>query len=256
MEMLALRHRRRYLQLRHENGRASISPRPWRCWPIERDQAAKARPRPSPAAAAGSPLSRDRAGGVDKQSCTGGRLGRASIPRMPAPRRPRPSRRESISASGNLAREHRAVPTRLPPLDRQWILSRPAEAPAGKILETIGDLRRSSASGSLYDMFRGRGLFSIHDVQGRPVGMGGRLLPGRRGLPSRKIRQLAGNAAVPQEPSALRSRSGQRGHPQEQDQDRPGDGGLHGRHRRPPVRLQQCRGHAGRRLGRKAISGS
>ena len=46
------------------------------------------------------------------------------------------------------------------------------------VLETIGVLRRSSAGGSLYDLFRGRGLFAIRDAQGRPVGMGGRLLPG------------------------------------------------------------------------------
>ena len=46
------------------------------------------------------------------------------------------------------------------------------------VLETIGVLRRSSSGGSPYDLFRGRGMFAIHDAQGRPVGMGGRLLPG------------------------------------------------------------------------------
>ncbi len=71
------------------------------------------------------------------------------------------------------------------PLDRDWILKQAGGSGApgtparrAKVLETIGVLRRSSASGSLYDLFRGRGLFAIHDAQGRPVGMGGRLLPG------------------------------------------------------------------------------
>ena len=65
------------------------------------------------------------------------------------------------------------------PLDRDWILKQAGGSPSrAKILETIGVLRRSSAGGSLYDLFRGRGLFAIRDAQGRPVGMGGRLLPG------------------------------------------------------------------------------
>ena len=65
------------------------------------------------------------------------------------------------------------------PLDRDWILKQAGGSSSrAKILETIGVLRRSSAGGSLYDLFRGRGLFAIRDAQGRPVGMGGRLLPG------------------------------------------------------------------------------
>src|SRR5208283_872637 len=65
------------------------------------------------------------------------------------------------------------------PLDRDWILRQAGgSASRAKVLETIGVLRRSSAGGALYDFFRGRGLFAIRDVQGRPVGMGGRLLPG------------------------------------------------------------------------------
>ena len=68
------------------------------------------------------------------------------------------------------------------PLDRDWILKqaggRTGTPSRAKVLETIGVLRRSSAGGSLYDLFRGRGLFAIRDAQGRPVGMGGRLLPG------------------------------------------------------------------------------
>jgi DNA primase len=65
------------------------------------------------------------------------------------------------------------------PLQRDWILAQAGEsAGRAKVLETIGVLRRSSSSGGLYDLFRGRGLFAIRDAQGRPVGMGGRLLPG------------------------------------------------------------------------------
>ncbi len=46
-----------------------------------------------------------------------------------------------------------------------------------KILETIGILARPAEGGSLYDRFKGRLLFSIRDAQGRPVGIGGRVLP-------------------------------------------------------------------------------
>ena len=44
------------------------------------------------------------------------------------------------------------------------------------LLEAVGILSRSS-DGGRYDRFRGRLLFAIHDAQGRPVGIGGRLLP-------------------------------------------------------------------------------
>jgi DNA primase len=44
-------------------------------------------------------------------------------------------------------------------------------------LEAIGILAKPAEGGSFYDRFRGRVLFSIHDAQGRPVGIGGRVLP-------------------------------------------------------------------------------
>ncbi len=55
----------------------------------------------------------------------------------------------------------------------------------GKILEAIGILAKpaegrtspSAEGGSYYDRFKGRLLFSIRDAQGRPVGIGGRVLP-------------------------------------------------------------------------------
>ncbi len=70
------------------------------------------------------------------------------------------------------------------PEQRGWLLGRAEQAKqAGrtefilKTLETIGLLARPEGGGSVYDRFRGRVLFSIRDVQGRPVGFGGRLLP-------------------------------------------------------------------------------
>lgn len=70
------------------------------------------------------------------------------------------------------------------PLERDWLLhnvrgeATPEKmARRAKILEVIGILARPAEGGSLYDRFRGRVLFSIHDGQGRPVGLGGRVLP-------------------------------------------------------------------------------
>ena len=67
----------------------------------------------------------------------------------------------------------------------------------------------------LYDRFRAGVLFSIRDAQGRPVGLGGRVLP-ESGLDQPgQVRQLARNAAVLQEQAALRPRPGPRRDPQE-----------------------------------------
>ena len=100
--------------------------------------------------------------------------------------RPRPSRPGSIfKSAASRAESIERFQLGFAPLDRDWILKQAGGSGApgtlgrrAKVLETIGVLRRSSAGGSLYDLFRGRGLFAIHDAQGRPVGMGGRLLPG------------------------------------------------------------------------------
>ncbi len=64
-------------------------------------------------------------------------------------------------------------------ISQQAIKSENAGKTAGriKILEAIGVLTKSSASGEYYDRFKGRLLFSIRDAQGRPVGLGGRVLP-------------------------------------------------------------------------------
>jgi len=71
------------------------------------------------------------------------------------------------------------------PNQRDWILRRVGGDPKrASVLERIGLLARPQEGGSLYDRFRGRVLFSIRDVQGRPVGLGGRVLP-ESGLTSR-----------------------------------------------------------------------
>ncbi len=60
-----------------------------------------------------------------------------------------------------------------------WLLKRARTAsipPA--MLEKIGLVRQRAQGGGHYDFFRGRVLFSIRDVQGRPVAVGGRVLPG------------------------------------------------------------------------------
>ncbi len=63
------------------------------------------------------------------------------------------------------------------PPEWNWLQSQAGGSPFDlKTLETVGLIARS-ASGSLYDRFRGRVLFSIRDTQGRPVAFGGRILP-------------------------------------------------------------------------------
>jgi DNA primase len=64
------------------------------------------------------------------------------------------------------------------PLERDWLIKQAGGSPSRtRILETIGILARPQSGSGMYDRFRGRVLFSIHDAQGRPVGTGGRLLP-------------------------------------------------------------------------------
>ncbi len=69
------------------------------------------------------------------------------------------------------------------PNQHDWMLGQVGSEPSRtKILESVGVLARSQQGGSqqgggLYDRFRGRLLFSIRDAQGKPVGIGGRVLP-------------------------------------------------------------------------------
>lgn len=65
------------------------------------------------------------------------------------------------------------------PEDWDWIIRRAKGTPYNpKVLESIGLLARSAEGGRAFDRFRGRVLFSIRDAQDRPVGVGGRVLPG------------------------------------------------------------------------------
>lgn len=70
------------------------------------------------------------------------------------------------------------------PVQWDWVLHQASKgenagkiAGRKKILEAIGIISKSAEGGSFFDRFRGRLLFSIHDAQGRPVGLGGRVLP-------------------------------------------------------------------------------
>lgn len=66
-------------------------------------------------------------------------------------------------------------------MDWEWLLKRAQGTRySPQMLETIG-LAARRQSGGYYDRFRGRVLFPIRDSQGRPVGVGGRVLPGADG---------------------------------------------------------------------------
>ncbi len=59
-----------------------------------------------------------------------------------------------------------------------WLLDRAkAHSIQPKMLEAVNVVSRSE-KGSHYDRFRGRVLFPISDPQGRPIALGGRILPG------------------------------------------------------------------------------
>lgn len=93
------------------------------------------------------------------------------------------------SEEGEVARrylEHRGVLPRtiqqfrlgFAPDSWDWILQRARQTRfTPKILETIGLVKPRRSGQGYYDFFKGRVLFSIRDVQGRPVGVGGRVLP-------------------------------------------------------------------------------
>jgi DNA primase len=62
----------------------------------------------------------------------------------------------------------------------QWLVDRARSAGySNEVLEAAGLIGRSPDSGRHYDFFRGRVLFSIRDAQARPIGFGGRILPGQ-----------------------------------------------------------------------------
>lgn len=58
-----------------------------------------------------------------------------------------------------------------------WLMDRAtSQSWKADVLESIG-LAARSERGSRYDRFRGRAIFPIHDVQARPIAVGGRILP-------------------------------------------------------------------------------
>lgn len=64
------------------------------------------------------------------------------------------------------------------PMEHGWLLHRVGRNPSRlQVLEAIDVLARSQHGDDYYDRFRGRVLFPIHDMQERPVGLGGRVLP-------------------------------------------------------------------------------
>lgn len=61
----------------------------------------------------------------------------------------------------------------------QWLLDRARSTPfTPAVLEACGLAGKSSTSGNPYDRFKGRVIFPIHDLQGRAIAFGGRVLPG------------------------------------------------------------------------------
>ncbi len=59
-----------------------------------------------------------------------------------------------------------------------WLLTEARDTRFGTaLLEQVGLVRARQGGSGHYDWFRNRVLFSIRDSQGRPVGMGGRVLP-------------------------------------------------------------------------------
>ncbi len=66
----------------------------------------------------------------------------------------------------------------LAPDDRDWLSARARRQGIGQAtLEAAGLIARSEGSNLTRDRFRGRLMFPIRDIQGRPVAFGGRILP-------------------------------------------------------------------------------
>jgi DNA primase len=65
------------------------------------------------------------------------------------------------------------------PEEWEWIAAQARDTRYNaQVLDAIDVVRRRSNGPGHYDTFRGRVLFPIRDTQGRPVAMGGRILPG------------------------------------------------------------------------------
>ncbi|MFM8250342.1 MAG: DNA primase [Planctomycetota bacterium] len=60
----------------------------------------------------------------------------------------------------------------------QWLVERARGTAFSEAVLEACDLIGRSSGGRTYDRFKGRVLFPIHDTQGRPIALGGRILPG------------------------------------------------------------------------------
>ena len=64
------------------------------------------------------------------------------------------------------------------PDSRDWLTMRARKAGIGlDVLEKAGLIGRKEETSITFDKFRGRLIFPIHDMQGRPIAFGGRILP-------------------------------------------------------------------------------
>ena len=95
-------------------------------------------------------------------------------------------------------------------------------------LEAAGLVTKRPGRRSAYDRFRGRIIFPIRDASGNATGLGGRIVgsekqDAQRPRPRPQVPQLAGHAAVRQEPHAVPHRPCQR-RDQEAGRGRPGRG--------------------------------
>ena len=151
-------------------------------------------------------------------------------------------------------REHRTIsPWLFAAGSRLDSASQAARQPGspGKCWKRIGVMARpAERRRSLRPLSSGRVLFSIRDAQGRPVGIGGRVLP-ELGRQPGQVRQFARNAAVLQEQAALWPGPGPRGHSQDPHGD--GDGRLHRLHRRPSVGFTNAVAVLGTALGESHV---
>ncbi len=64
------------------------------------------------------------------------------------------------------------------PPDWEWLVRQSHKGPfSAEVLERVGLVGRREGGGGYYDRFRGRLIFPIRDVRGRPIAFGGRVLP-------------------------------------------------------------------------------
>lgn len=86
--------------------------------------------------------------------------------------------REYLAARGISAESVERFQLGYAPASWNWLLQRGTDTEfTPRILETIGLVAKREGQSGHYDRFRGRVLFTIRDPQGRPVALGGRVLP-------------------------------------------------------------------------------